>query len=160
MSGLLQSYLFAWLFLLSVSLGAMANLMVHALVGGRWGEPVRPALTAATRLVPLVALLFLPILLGAERIYPWSTQPGRWLNLPFFAARSHPLPNTWSNSPRIRPSISLIPRNSSPTTIARRPLFRTPPATTAMPETALSRKAFAASAFTPKSPGESHRLSP
>ena len=44
MSGLLQSYLFAWLFLLSVSLGAMANLMVHALVGGRWGEPVRPAL--------------------------------------------------------------------------------------------------------------------
>ncbi|HEX3098526.1 MAG TPA: hypothetical protein VHQ02_12460 [Usitatibacter sp.] len=88
MTALLQSYLFAWLFLLSVSLGALANLMVHSLTGGRWGEPVRPAWIAAARLLPLVALLFVPILLGMPRLYPWVESPGAYLNAPFFAARS------------------------------------------------------------------------
>jgi hypothetical protein len=88
MTGLLQSYLFAWLFLLAISLGAMANLMVHSLTGGRWGEPVRPAWIAATRLLPLVAILFIPILLGMARLYPWVEAPGAYLNVPFFVARS------------------------------------------------------------------------
>jgi hypothetical protein len=88
MSALLHSYLFAWLFLLGISLGALANLMVHALTGGRWGEPIRPPLIAAARLMPGVALLFLPILVGAQRLYPWAEEPGSYLNLPFFAARS------------------------------------------------------------------------
>jgi len=88
MTALLQSYLFAWLFLLAISLGSMANLMVHALTGGRWGEPVRPAWIAATRLLPLVALLFIPILLGIGRLYPWVDSPGPYLNVPFFMARA------------------------------------------------------------------------
>jgi hypothetical protein len=88
MSELLRSYLFAWIFLLAISLGAMANLMVHALTGGRWGEPVRPAWIAATRLMPLVAVLFLPILVGAPRIYPWVEEPGPYLNLPFWIGRA------------------------------------------------------------------------
>jgi len=88
MTGLLQSYLFAWLFLVSLSLGSMANLMVHSLTGGRWGEPVRPAWIAATRLMPLVAILFIPILLGTGRLYPWVATPGPYLNVPFFVARS------------------------------------------------------------------------
>src|SRR6185437_1299729 len=54
----------------------------------RWGEPIRPPLIAAAGLMPVVALLFIPILLGAARLYPWAAEPGRYLNLPFFAARS------------------------------------------------------------------------
>jgi hypothetical protein len=88
MSELLRSYLFAWLFLAAISMGSLANLMVLALTGGRWGEPVRPAWIAATRLVPLVALLFIPIMLGARSIYPWTEDPGRYLNLPFWIGRS------------------------------------------------------------------------
>ncbi|HSN20076.1 MAG TPA: hypothetical protein VLS49_05330 [Usitatibacter sp.] len=88
MSELLRSYLFAWIFLLGISLGSMANLMVHSLTGGRWGEPVRPAWLAATRLVPAIAILFLPILLGAKLVYPWVEAPGRYLNLPFWTGRS------------------------------------------------------------------------
>ena len=88
MSTALHSYLFAWLFVLAISLGSMANLMVHTLTGGRWGEPVRPAWSAASRLMPLVALAGLPVLLGASAIYPWTHDHGRWLNLPFFEARS------------------------------------------------------------------------
>jgi len=88
MTALLQSYLFAWLFLLAISLGSMANLMVHSLTGGRWGEPVRPAWIAATRLLPLVAILFVPVLLGIARLYPWVASPGAYLNVPFFVARA------------------------------------------------------------------------
>jgi len=88
MSELLRSYLFVWIFLLAISLGSLANLMVHALTGGRWGEPVRPAWIAAARLMPLVAVLFLPILVGAARIYPWVSEPGPYLNLPFWIARA------------------------------------------------------------------------
>jgi hypothetical protein len=88
MTELLRSYLFAWLFLLGITLGAMANLMVHSLTGGRWGEAMRPPLLAAARLMPWVALLFLPILLGMARLYPFATEPGHWLNTPFVAARS------------------------------------------------------------------------
>ena len=68
MSELLRSYLFVWIFLLAISLGSLANLMVHALTGGRWGEPVRPAWIAAARLMPLVAVLFLPILIVRRNI--------------------------------------------------------------------------------------------
>jgi hypothetical protein len=88
MSELLRSYLFAWLFLLAISLGSFANLMVHSLTGGRWGEPVRPAWIAATRLLPLVAILFLPILFGVAKVYPWVAEPGKYLNLPFWVGRS------------------------------------------------------------------------
>ncbi|HZZ93787.1 MAG TPA: hypothetical protein VFE23_14595 [Usitatibacter sp.] len=85
---LLHSYLFAWLFVLGVSLGSMANLMVQSLTGGRWVEPVRPAWLAATRMIPGVALLFIPLLLGVHAIYPWTGAPGRWLNVPFWSVRS------------------------------------------------------------------------
>jgi hypothetical protein len=88
MTAFLQSWLFAWLFLLAITLGALVNLMVHALTGGRWGYVVQPALVAAARLMPFVALLFIPVLVGAARIYPWSAQPGHYLNVPFFVARA------------------------------------------------------------------------
>ena len=88
MSAIGHSYLFMWLFLLGLSLGALANLMMHALTGGRWGEPIRAPLIAAARLLPAVAVLFVPVLLLAQRIYPWTDEPGRYLNLPFFVARS------------------------------------------------------------------------
>jgi hypothetical protein len=85
---ILHSYLFAWLFVLGVSLGSLGNLMVQSLTSGRWVEPVRPAWIAAARLLPLVALLFIPIALGVRWIYPWTEAGGRWLDVPFFIARS------------------------------------------------------------------------
>src|SRR5207253_7682934 len=42
----------------------------HALTGGRWGEAIRPALEGAARLVPLVAVLFAPVLVD-EAGRPW-----------------------------------------------------------------------------------------
>jgi hypothetical protein len=91
----LASYLTAWLFALGLSLGALANLMLHVLTGGRWGVPLYPALIAAVRLLPLLALLAIPLLVGADALYPWASDaPGTlpagkswWLNRNFFIAR-------------------------------------------------------------------------
>jgi hypothetical protein len=68
----LSSSLFAFLFCLGLSLGAMANLMLHELTGGRWGLPIRRPWTAATRLVPLNIALFVPLLFGLPLIYHWN----------------------------------------------------------------------------------------
>ncbi|MBS0421386.1 MAG: hypothetical protein JSR66_27005 [Proteobacteria bacterium] len=91
----LSSYLFAFLFCVGLSLGAMANLMLHELTGGRWGLPIRRPWTAATRLVPLNIVLFIPLLCGLPLVYHWvgSSAPDVslkhwWLNRPFFLARA------------------------------------------------------------------------
>jgi hypothetical protein len=96
MTGVLHSYLFAWLFVLGISLGSMANLMVLALTGGRWADPVRPAWIAATRVLPVIALLFIPLAFGARAAWSWADAPGRWLNVPFFIARSVAYLVLWS----------------------------------------------------------------
>jgi hypothetical protein len=90
-----RSYLFAFLFCLGLSLGAMANLMLHELTGGRWGIALRPSWMAATRLVPLNIVLFVPLLFGLPCVYHWIDSTSAeieakhwWLNTPFFLART------------------------------------------------------------------------
>ena len=93
-----HSYLFAWLFWIGLSLGALVIVMMQALTGGKWGAAVRNLSTAAFMTLPLMALLFLPVLFGAHQIYGWSLgalgeAPGfhhkqQWLNLPFFGGRA------------------------------------------------------------------------
>jgi hypothetical protein len=81
----MSSYLFAWLLFLGLALGAMANLMLHDLTGGRWGFVVRPGFVAATRLVPLAAVLGLPVLLGMRSLYPIGETS--WFSEGFFGFR-------------------------------------------------------------------------
>jgi len=93
-----RAYLPAALFWLGVPLGAMALWMVHGLSGGRWGEVLRPALTAATATLPLMLLLFVPLLFVLPALFEW-TGPSEsltevvqnkldYLNIPFFTARA------------------------------------------------------------------------
>jgi hypothetical protein len=94
----LLSYLFAWLFWLAPALGSVGLLMVHALTGGDWGLALRPALLAASRRLPLMAVLLLPVLLGVALLFPWvdaraTVDPNLarqrwWLNVPFFVIRA------------------------------------------------------------------------
>jgi hypothetical protein len=67
-----KGYLFAWLFFLAMSLGAMTAVMVDHLVGGEWGAFVRRFGEAAANVLPLMFVLFVPILIGLRRIYPWA----------------------------------------------------------------------------------------
>ena len=66
------SWLLAFLFVLSFPLGALAILMLQHLSGGRWGLVLRRLLESATKTIPLMALLFLPLLFGLGRLYIWK----------------------------------------------------------------------------------------
>src|ERR1700719_5389225 len=67
-----RAYLLGFMCWLGVSLGSMAILMIRHLTGGGWGTLVRRILGAGMRTLPLVAILFIPIIIavGQHRIYP------------------------------------------------------------------------------------------
>ena len=67
-----HAYLVVWLFLWNLALGSLALVMIHHLTGGAWGLVVRRPLEAQMTTLPLVALLFIPIALGSQLIFPWS----------------------------------------------------------------------------------------
>ncbi len=72
-----HSYLVAFLFVLGLSLGSLGLLMLQHLTGGHWGIMTRRPLEAATRVLPVVAVFFLPIaIFGMKHLY------GEWLNAP------------------------------------------------------------------------------
>jgi hypothetical protein len=66
------SYLFAILFWLGLSLGCFVITMIHQLTGGRWGYPTRRFLEAGFMVLPLMAVLFIPIFFGLHFLYPWA----------------------------------------------------------------------------------------
>ena len=65
------AYLLGYMACLGLSLGSMALLMLVHLTGGDWGQAVRRIFEAATRTVPLMILLFVPVILGMRYLYPW-----------------------------------------------------------------------------------------
>ena len=67
-----RGYLLSFMDWLTVCLGAMAILMIRHLTGGGWGMVIRRVLGAAMRTLPLLALLFVPIVLVVPRLYPWA----------------------------------------------------------------------------------------
>ncbi len=94
-----RSYLIAFLFWLSISVGSLAILMLHHMVGGGWGFVIRRILEAATRTIPLMAVFFLPLLLGLHHLYEWTHEDvvaadevlrhkAAYLNIPFFIVRA------------------------------------------------------------------------
>jgi hypothetical protein len=95
----LQSYLMAYMFCLGATLGCLALGMVHQLSGGAWGVVLRRPIGAASRVLPIMTVLFLPIVFGMSRLYPWThadlvakdellQHKHLYLNTPFFLARA------------------------------------------------------------------------
>jgi hypothetical protein len=67
-----RSYLIAYVFWVSLALGSLGVVMLHNLVGGRWGAIIRRFLESGVKTLPLMALLVIPILLGIPALYEWS----------------------------------------------------------------------------------------
>jgi hypothetical protein len=67
-----RAYLLGFMCWLGVALGSMAILMIRHLTGGGWGMVIRRILGAAMRTVPLLALLFIPVIFGIHRLYIWA----------------------------------------------------------------------------------------
>ena len=103
-----RSYLVAYLFWAGIAIGSLALLMLQHLTGGGWGLVIRRVLEAAARTLPLLALMFIPIIIGAHDLYPWThdeemaktpalAQKARlYLNLPFFIGRAVLYFGVWS----------------------------------------------------------------
>jgi hypothetical protein len=93
-----QSYLMAYMLWLGVTLGCLALGMVHQLSGGAWGVVIRRPIGAAARTLPVMTLLFVPVLFGMGRLYAWThadivahdellQAKHGYLNVPFFLVR-------------------------------------------------------------------------
>ena len=67
-----RAYLLGYMCWLGVTLGSMAILMIRHLTGGGWGMVIRRILGAAMRCLPLMAVLFVPILFGLPKLYVWA----------------------------------------------------------------------------------------
>jgi riboflavin transporter FmnP len=67
-----RGYLLGYMDWLGVTLGSMAILMIRHLTGGGWGMVIRRILGAAMRCLPLMAVLFIPILFGLPKLYVWA----------------------------------------------------------------------------------------
>lgn len=104
-----QSYLFAYLFWLGISLGSLAIRMIWHLSGGGWGAFIYEPLAAASRLLPLMAVLFIPLCFALPQLFLWAQHaPAHadlvakkhwYLNDPFFYTRAGVYFVSWSIGP-------------------------------------------------------------
>jgi len=94
-----QSYLLGYIFWVLIALGALSILMIHHVAGGKWGVMIQRLLEGSASTLPLMALLFVPILFGMSSIYPWARPElvaddpilqakAPYLNIPFFIVRA------------------------------------------------------------------------
>jgi hypothetical protein len=94
-----QGWLVAWVLWLSVALGCLGLAMLQYLSGGAWGLMIRRPLEAGARTLPLLLVLFLPIVAGIPHLFEWSHREAveanavlqakePYLNVPFFLVRA------------------------------------------------------------------------
>ncbi len=89
-----RSYLFSFLLVLAMTLGSLGLLMLQHLTGGHWGIILRRPLEAASRNVPLVLVMFVPIMFGMKYLY------GEWLDPAKLKAEPlSPLQQWWLTKP-------------------------------------------------------------
>lgn len=69
-----HGYLYGYMFWVGLTLGCFGLTLLHNAVRGNWGKPVIRIFEAGGGPVALAAMfvLFLPILLGAQELYPWA----------------------------------------------------------------------------------------
>lgn len=93
-----RAWLVGWVYWVGVALGCLALSLLHHLTHGDWGIVLRRVMEAATRTLPWMLLLFLPLAFGLEELYVWARpeevqahellhakEP--YLNVPFFLVR-------------------------------------------------------------------------
>jgi hypothetical protein len=102
-----RSYIWCYMFFIGVPLGSTALLMLQYLSGGAWGMVIRRPCEAASRTLPLLAILFIPIVIALfldgkaaiPHLYPWANPDivahdrilqhrQVYLNVPFFLIRA------------------------------------------------------------------------
>ena len=71
----LRSWLLGFIFWGGITIGSIGIIMLQYLTGGAWGVVIRRVVEAASRTLPLVIVLFLPIAIGVSTLYEWTHLP-------------------------------------------------------------------------------------
>jgi hypothetical protein len=104
------AYLLAFAYVASVALGMLVFLMAVHAAGAKWPVVVRRLLEAGASSLPLLMVLFVPLLFGLRALFPWTTPAAiedaharelvekklAYLNVPFFIARSFVYLGFWA----------------------------------------------------------------
>jgi hypothetical protein len=77
-----HAYIFSYMLVLGLTVGSLGLLMLQHLTGGIWGIVIRRPLEAASRNLFLMAILFIPIVMGMKYLYSGSGSETGWLNAP------------------------------------------------------------------------------
>jgi len=97
MSDFFPSYLVGYLFWVTITIGSLGILMIQHLTGGNWGHGIRRLLEAAAKTLPLMFVLFIPIIIFSHNIFPWTheeeiktlgAKTQYYLNTTFFSIRA------------------------------------------------------------------------
>lgn len=97
MTQALRSYLLGFMYWAGIPIGCLGILMLQYIIHGNWGVITRRILEAASRTIWVVAFGFVPLLAGAEYLYPWLhadpndailAHKAPYLNFTFFGARA------------------------------------------------------------------------
>ena len=92
----LRSWLLGFIFWGGIGIGSLGILLLQYLTGGAWGVMIRRILEAGSRTLPIVFVLFLPIMFGITYLYAWTHMQddpivqyrGAYLSVGWFIIRS------------------------------------------------------------------------
>jgi hypothetical protein len=100
------SYLLAFMFFLSLCLGALFLVIVHHLFDASWSAPIRRLAEQMAVLLPVMAALFIPLAILGPHIYSWMDPASAgehslrakagYLNRPFLYIRAVILFGVWT----------------------------------------------------------------
>ncbi|MGD9563638.1 MAG: hypothetical protein AB7F88_16355 [Pyrinomonadaceae bacterium] len=71
----LRSWLLGFIFWGGIGIGSIGVLLLGYLTGGGWAVVTRRVAEAGARTLPVVFVLFLPLLFGVTRLYEWTHLP-------------------------------------------------------------------------------------
>ncbi|REJ79404.1 MAG: hypothetical protein DWQ47_01300 [Acidobacteria bacterium] len=68
----LRGWLLGFIFWAGIGFGGLGILLLQYVTGGAWGVVIRRVAEACSRTIPLLAVLFLPIVFGLYTLYDWA----------------------------------------------------------------------------------------
>ena len=133
--GFFRAYLVGYTFWLGLGLGSLGGAMVQFLTGGYWGLATRRIFEAGASTLPLLAVLFVPLLFGLPQLYEWARpelvaadpillHKSIYLNVPLFIARAVVYLAVWAGVAILLRRLSMAQDRDGDTLLAARRLQR------------------------------------
>jgi hypothetical protein len=110
-------WLTSFVYVSAIPLGSLQLLFIYRLTGGRWGEVLGPFFELVAACIPLLAILFVPVLIALPTLFPWVNNAGAiselkldvaayYLNTSEFIARTTFAFVVWSALALVLPHVS------------------------------------------------------